>query len=92
MIISTVWLGVIGFIDDYIKVYLKNKSGLAGKSKILGQVGLGIIVSLIMIFNSDIVIKEQLLEEQRIVESNQLTPSSIAVRVFDKARLLLLCA
>ena len=72
MIISTVWLGVIGFIDDYIKVYLKNKSGLAGKSKILGQVGLGIIVSLIMIFNSDIVIKEQLLEEQRIVESNQL--------------------
>ena len=59
MLISTVWLGVIGFIDDYIKVFKKDKKGLAGKFKILGQVGLGLIVGLIMVFHSDIVIKEK---------------------------------
>tara|TARA_B100000927_G_scaffold114245_1_gene92418 strand:+ start:1283 stop:2497 length:1215 start_codon:yes stop_codon:yes gene_type:complete len=59
MLISTVWLGIIGFIDDYIKVFKKDKKGLAGKFKILGQVGLGLIVGLIMVFHSDIVIKEK---------------------------------
>ncbi len=59
MIISTLWMGVIGFIDDYIKVYRKDKQGLAGRFKILGQVGLGIIVGLIMIFHPDITIKEK---------------------------------
>ena len=43
MLITTIWLGIIGFIDDYIKVFLKDKEGLAGKFKILGQVSLGII-------------------------------------------------
>ena len=70
MIISTLWMGIIGFIDDYIKVYRKNKKGLAGRFKILGQVGLGIIVGLMMLFNSDIVIKEQLVENQIITETN----------------------
>ena len=59
LLISTVWLGTIGFIDDYIKVYKKDKKGLAGRFKILGQVGIGIIVGLIMVFHSDIVVKEQ---------------------------------
>ena len=59
MLISTVWLGIIGFIDDYIKVFNKDKKGLAGKFKILGQIGLGLIVGLIMVFHSDIVIKEK---------------------------------
>ena len=59
MLISTVWLGIIGFIDDYIKVFKKDKKGLAGKFKILGQIGLGLIVGLIMVFHSDIVIKEK---------------------------------
>ncbi len=59
MLISTIWLGVIGFIDDYIKVFKKDKKGLAGKFKILGQVGLGLIVGLIMVFHSDITIKEK---------------------------------
>ena len=59
MLISTIWLGVIGFIDDYIKVFRKDKEGLAGKFKILGQVGIGIIVGLIMVFHSDIVVKEK---------------------------------
>ena len=59
MLISTIWLGIIGFIDDYIKVFRKDKEGLAGKFKILGQVGIGIIVGLIMVFHSDIVVKEK---------------------------------
>ena len=44
LLVSTIWLGVIGFLDDYIKVFKKNKEGLQGKFKILGQVGLGIVV------------------------------------------------
>ena len=59
MLISTIWLGIIGFIDDYIKVFRKDKEGLAGKFKILGQVGIGIIVGLVMVFHSDIVVKEK---------------------------------
>ena len=70
MIISTLWMGVIGFIDDYIKVYRKDKQGLAGRFKILGQVGLGIIVGLIMVFHTDIVVKEQLADSQIITETN----------------------
>ena len=50
---------IFGFIDDYIKVFKKDKKGLAGKFKILGQVGLGLIVGLIMVFHSDITIKEK---------------------------------
>ncbi|MDR3297009.1 MAG: phospho-N-acetylmuramoyl-pentapeptide-transferase [Prevotellaceae bacterium] len=52
MIVSTVWLGTLGFLDDYIKVFKKKKDGLRGKFKIIGQVGLGIIVSLALYFNS----------------------------------------
>ena len=60
MLVSTIWLGVIGFIDDYIKVFKKDKDGLAGKFKILGQIGLGLIVGLVMVFHSDIVVKEKI--------------------------------
>jgi phospho-N-acetylmuramoyl-pentapeptide-transferase len=58
MLLVTVWLGTIGFIDDYIKVYKKNKDGLAGKFKIVGQVGVGIIIGAIMMWHPDIVIME----------------------------------
>ncbi len=58
MVITTVWLGLIGFLDDYIKVFRKNKEGLKGKFKIVGQVGLGLIVGLIMYLSPDIVIRE----------------------------------
>ncbi len=57
MLITTLWLGTIGFIDDYIKVFKKNKKGLAGKFKILGQVGLGILVGVAFYFSDDVVIK-----------------------------------
>src|SRR5688572_9764620 len=60
MIISTVWLGVIGFIDDYIKVFKKDKKGLAGKFKVAGQVGLGVIVGVVLYFHPDVVVREKL--------------------------------
>lgn len=60
MIITTVWLGIIGFIDDYIKVFLKDKAGLAGKFKILGQVSLGIIVAATLYFSDDVQVREKL--------------------------------
>lgn len=59
MLITTVWLGTIGFIDDYIKVFKKNKKGLAGRFKILGQIGLGLIVGLTMYCSPDVVIREK---------------------------------
>ncbi len=59
LLVATVWLGLIGFIDDYIKVFKKNKKGLAGKFKIAGQVMLGILVGLVMYFHPDIVIGEK---------------------------------
>lgn len=57
MITTTVWLGIIGFLDDYIKVFKKNKEGLAGKFKVIGQVGLGLIVGLTLYFNDDVVVR-----------------------------------
>jgi phospho-N-acetylmuramoyl-pentapeptide-transferase len=54
MVIATIWLGVIGFLDDYIKVFKKNKEGLAGKSKIVGQIGVGLIVGTILYFSDDV--------------------------------------
>ena len=59
MIITTIWLGLLGFLDDYIKVFKKNKEGLPGKYKILGQIGLGLVVGLIIMFHPDITIKER---------------------------------
>lgn len=60
MIVTTVWMGTIGFIDDYIKVFKKNKEGLAGRFKIVGQVGLGLIVGYTMFFHPSIVVKEKI--------------------------------
>ena len=58
LIITTVWMGTIGFIDDYIKTFRKNKEGLKGRFKVLGQVGLGIIVGATLYFNSNVTIKK----------------------------------
>jgi phospho-N-acetylmuramoyl-pentapeptide-transferase len=77
MIITTIWLGMIGFIDDYIKVFKKNKQGLRGKFKILGQIGLGLIVGLTLYFSNDVLIRERIrvspevaaVSEHKIVES-----------------------
>jgi phospho-N-acetylmuramoyl-pentapeptide-transferase len=58
LLISTIWMGVIGFLDDYIKIFRKNKKGLRGKFKIVGQVGLGLIVGLTLFYNDDVVVRE----------------------------------
>jgi phospho-N-acetylmuramoyl-pentapeptide-transferase len=62
ILITTVWLGMFGFIDDYIKVFKKDKHGLAARFKILGQVILGIFIGSMMYFNTDIVIREKVME------------------------------
>lgn len=59
MLITTLWLGTIGFVDDYIKVFKKNKEGLAGKFKIIGQVGLALIIGLTMYNNKNILISQE---------------------------------
>jgi phospho-N-acetylmuramoyl-pentapeptide-transferase len=58
LVTSAIWLGAVGFADDYIKVFKKNKEGLSGKFKIIGQIGLGIIVGLTMSFNQHIKVRE----------------------------------
>jgi len=58
LVVSTIWMGAIGFTDDYIKVFRKNKEGLSGKLKVVGQVGLGLIVGLTLYFNQHVVVRE----------------------------------
>jgi len=67
MLLSTVWLGAIGFLDDYIKVFKKNKAGLAGKFKVLGQIGIGLIVGITLYCNDQVVVKEKV-QASTIVE------------------------
>ena len=59
MIVSTIWLGILGFMDDYIKTFRHNKDGLKGKFKIIGQVGLGVIIGTVMCFSQEVVIREK---------------------------------
>lgn len=72
MIFATIWLGLIGFIDDYIKVFKKNKEGLSGKKKLAGQIFLGLIVGLVMYFHPDVVIKEKSVQKNDYVGTEQL--------------------
>ena len=58
VLIATVWMGAVGFLDDYIKTFRKNKEGLAGRFKVIGQIGLGIIVGSILYFHDDVVVRE----------------------------------
>jgi phospho-N-acetylmuramoyl-pentapeptide-transferase len=59
MLVATLWMGAIGFLDDYIKVFKKNKEGLKGRFKIIGQVGLGIFVGAMMYFHPDVYVKQE---------------------------------
>ena len=59
MLLTTLWLGAIGFLDDYIKIFKKNKEGLAGRFKIVGQIGLGLIVGLTLFLSDDVIIEEK---------------------------------
>ncbi|MDG1504065.1 MAG: phospho-N-acetylmuramoyl-pentapeptide-transferase, partial [Flavicella sp.] len=80
LIIATVWMGFIGFVDDYIKVFKKDKEGLKGKFKILGQVGLGLFVGAMLFFHPEVTMKKQLPQH----EIQQVTESGVP-RLFGKA-------
>jgi phospho-N-acetylmuramoyl-pentapeptide-transferase len=77
MICSTVWLGLIGFLDDYIKVFKKDKQGLKGTFKIIGQVGLGLIVGCTLYFNDSVVIKEKIKNREEVVIDGHVFEGSI---------------
>jgi phospho-N-acetylmuramoyl-pentapeptide-transferase len=68
MIVSTLWLGAIGFVDDYIKVFKKDKEGLRAKSKLLGQVGLGIFIGSVLYFNNNVVVREKIVQQRIVIE------------------------
>ena len=65
MIVTTVWLGFLGFLDDYIKIFRRNKEGLKGKYKIVGQVSIGLIVGLVLFFSPDAVMRENVAMERQ---------------------------
>ncbi|MDO8930696.1 MAG: phospho-N-acetylmuramoyl-pentapeptide-transferase [Bacteroidota bacterium] len=75
MLITTVWLGLIGFLDDYIKVFLKDKKGLAGKFKILGQVSLGFIVATTLFFSDEVVVRERVVDANGMFVKEMVTDS-----------------
>ncbi|MGS2725217.1 phospho-N-acetylmuramoyl-pentapeptide-transferase [Psychroserpens sp. BH13MA-6] len=80
LVVTTVWMGTIGFIDDYIKKFKNNKEGLKGRFKVLGQVGLGIIVGTTMYFHNDVTIKEKLpIQQQRVLlaENPDISPAQL---------------
>ena len=70
MIVATIWLGVIGFLDDYIKVFRKNKEGLAGKSKIVGQIGVGLIVGCMLYFSKDVTVHKRV-QENYVLQADE---------------------
>ncbi len=78
MLFTTIWLGGLGFIDDYIKVFKKNKEGLSGKYKIIGQVILGLVVGLVMYFNKNVVIRERIKEPTGVVYKMINEPKPVA--------------
>ncbi len=72
LLITTLWMGVIGFIDDYLKKFKNDKEGLKGRFKVIGQIGLGLIVGLTLFFHSEVTIKEQIpLKERTTVAIEQ---------------------
>ncbi len=83
LIVTTLWMGIIGFIDDYIKKFKNNKDGLKGRFKVLGQVGLGIIVGATLFFHQDVTMKEKLpIEEQRVLLAEN--PDIEATKLFQE--------
>jgi phospho-N-acetylmuramoyl-pentapeptide-transferase len=79
MLVTTVWLGLIGFLDDYIKIFKKNKKGLAGKFKIIGQIILGIIVGLTLFFSDEVRIVEKVnVSDLTLREKHELLDTSVS--------------
>lgn len=82
LIVTTLWMGAIGFLDDYIKKFKNDKEGLKGRFKVLGQVGLGLIVGATLFFHDDVTLKEQLpiVQQQEILAEN---PNASSSALFD---------
>ena len=76
LIITTVWLGVLGFADDYIKTFRKNKDGISGKTKIAAQIGLGLVIGLTLCFSPQAVMRDNRTVEIDGVKSVQLSPKA----------------
>jgi phospho-N-acetylmuramoyl-pentapeptide-transferase len=74
LVATTVWLGLIGFLDDYIKVFKKNKEGLAGRFKVVGQVTIGLIVGLTLYFNENVVVRESMPAATASIEAMAPSP------------------
>ncbi|EAZ95579.1 phospho-N-acetylmuramoyl-pentapeptide transferase [Flavobacteria bacterium BAL38] len=70
LIITTLWMGTIGFIDDYIKIFKKDKQGLKGIFKVIGQVGLGVIVGSVLYFSPEVTVRKDTLGERVKIENN----------------------
>lgn len=100
MLVATVWLGALGFADDYLKIHRHNKDGMSGRFKIVGQIGLGLIVGLTMMFSPDIVIRqnhevtnvttnevEEVVYESHNIKSTQTTIPFVKENNFDYASL-----
>jgi phospho-N-acetylmuramoyl-pentapeptide-transferase len=69
LLVTTIWMGSIGFLDDYIKVFKKDKDGLKGRFKVIGQIGLGIIVGVTLYFNPNVTIKEDVVLKKQGIET-----------------------
>lgn len=84
MLVATVWMGAIGFVDDYLKIKRKNKDGLAGRFKVLGQIGLGLLIALIMLFNEQVVVRLTVAEAQSVgIQDDQRVGSVSTVTLDD---------
>ena len=81
MLIVTIWMGIIGFLDDYLKISKKNKDGLKPKFKIFGQVSLGVIIGLIIVFHDDIVVRQFNNESINTIENNQLDTKDLITTI-----------
>lgn len=86
MLVATVWLGLIGFLDDYIKVFKKDKKGLHGRFKIVGQIGLGLIVGLTLVFNENVVIKEKATVGSAVVTAAEDGQQELVVNFKEEAK------
>lgn len=77
LIVTTIWMGLIGFLDDYIKVFRKNKEGLKGRFKVVGQVGLGLLVGSVMYFNDSITIRTDTSKGNVVIENVDGVPTKM---------------
>lgn len=83
MLVATVWLGAIGFLDDYIKVFKKNKEGLAGRFKVIGQIGVGLIVGCIMYFHPDVQVHKRVSSDYKLQAGESFVTHQHAAREND---------